>query len=52
MIVPSLWPKMRTAAAKSDLRARAEENTRLMLERMLRSLGYTSVTVTFAPSPA
>jgi hypothetical protein len=44
--------KMRTAGAESDLRARAEENTRRMLERMLHSLGYTSVSVTFAPSPA
>ena len=44
--------KMRAAAAESDLRGRAEQNTRSMLEGMLRALGYTSVTVTFAPSPA
>jgi hypothetical protein len=44
--------KMRSAAAESDLRKKAEENTRHMLEGMLRSLGFTSVTVTFAPSPA
>ncbi|MFN2503490.1 MAG: DUF4230 domain-containing protein [Acidimicrobiales bacterium] len=43
--------KMRTAAGESDLPARAEANTRTMLEGMLRPLGYTSVTVTFAPSP-
>ncbi|MCA1692936.1 MAG: DUF4230 domain-containing protein [Actinobacteria bacterium] len=43
--------KMRAAAGESDLRARAEKNTRTMLEGMLRPLGYTSVTVTFAPSP-
>ena len=39
--------KMQAAAASSDLRARAEQNTRAMLESMLRSLGYTQVTVTF-----
>ncbi|MDQ4096303.1 MAG: DUF4230 domain-containing protein [Actinomycetota bacterium] len=44
--------KMTAAASESDLRARAEENTRRMLDGMLRALGYTSVTVTFAPSPA
>ena len=44
--------KMRSAAAASDLRARAEENTRRMLEGMLRSMGFTRVSVTFAPSPA
>ncbi|MDP8937654.1 MAG: DUF4230 domain-containing protein [Actinomycetota bacterium] len=44
--------KMRTAAAASDLRTRAEQNTRQMLEGTLRSLGFTTVTVTFAPSPA
>jgi hypothetical protein len=44
--------KMRTAAAESDLRARAEHNTRQMLEAMLRSLGFTEITVNFAPSPA
>ena len=43
--------KMRDAAAESDLRKRAEENTRRMLEGMLRALGYTSVSVTFSPTP-
>lgn len=42
--------KMQTAADSSDLRARAEENTRNMLEGTLRSLGFSAVTVTFAPS--
>ncbi len=31
--------------------ARAEQNTRAMLESMLRSLGYTQVTVTFRDPP-
>ncbi|MGH9225463.1 MAG: DUF4230 domain-containing protein [Acidimicrobiales bacterium] len=44
--------KMAAAALGSDLRARAETNTRIMLENMLPTLGYTSVTVTFAPAPA
>ncbi len=44
--------KLRTAAAASDLRPRAEENTRRMLEGMLGALGFTSVTVTFAANPA
>ncbi len=43
--------KMRSAAAASDLRAKAEQNTRQMLEGMLRSLGFSSVTVTFEPPP-
>jgi hypothetical protein len=43
--------KMRDAAASSDLRRRAEENTRRMLEGMLGALGYTSVSVTFSPTP-
>ena len=43
--------KMRDAANQSDLRTRAEDNTRHMLEGMLRALGYSSVTVTFAPPP-
>jgi hypothetical protein len=38
-----------TAAARdSGLAARAEANTRKMLEGLLRSLGYTTVTVTYA----
>ena len=44
--------KLRAAAAASDLRAKAEENTRRMLEGMLGALGFTSVTVTFAANPA
>jgi Protein of unknown function (DUF4230) len=44
--------KMQAAAAESDLRARAEQNTRAMLESMLRSLGYRDVTVTFRDPPA
>jgi len=44
--------KMQAAAAASDLRARAEHNTRQMLEGTLRSLGFTNVTVTFAANPA
>lgn len=43
--------KMRAAANESDLRRRAEDNTRRMLEGMLRALGYTDVTVTFSPAP-
>lgn len=44
--------KMKAAAAASDLSARAEANTRKMLESLLGNLGFTSVTVTFVPSPA
>jgi Protein of unknown function (DUF4230) len=44
--------KMQAAAAQSDLRDRAERNTRAMLESMLRSLGYTDVTVTFRDPPS
>jgi len=44
--------KMQVAAAASDLRTRAEQNTRHMLEATLRSLGFTTVTVTFAANPA
>jgi hypothetical protein len=36
------------AARDSGLAQRAEDNTRKMLDGMLRSLGYTSVTVTYA----
>jgi hypothetical protein len=36
------------AAKESGLVERARENTRKMLEGLLRSLGYTSVTVTYA----
>jgi len=44
--------KMKLAAAASDLSARAEQNTRKMLESLLGNLGFTSVSVTFVPSPA
>jgi len=44
--------KMRDAAGQSDLRAKAEQNTRSMLQGMLKALGYTSVNVSFSPSPA
>jgi hypothetical protein len=43
--------KMREAAGASDLRAKAEANTRSMLEGMLRALGYSSVNVSFSPTP-
>jgi len=43
--------KMEAAAAQSTLLAQAERNTRAMLESMLRSLGYTDVTVTFRDPP-
>ncbi len=43
--------KMAAAADESDLRPRAEQNTRHMLEGMLRALGYTDITVNFAPNP-
>lgn len=43
--------KMRDAANTSDLRARAEDNTRKMLEGMVRALGYANVSVTFSPAP-
>jgi Protein of unknown function (DUF4230) len=44
--------KMQAAAAESDLVARAEQNTRAMLQSMLRSLGYRDVTVTFRDPPS
>jgi hypothetical protein len=43
--------RMQAAAADSGLQAQAEENTRAMLESMLRSLGYRDVTVTFRDPP-
>ncbi len=36
------------AARDSGLPARAQDNTKQMLEQMLKSLGYTAITVTFA----
>lgn len=44
--------KMQQAADQSDLRKRAEDNTTKMLQGMLRSLGFTDVTVSFTPNPA
>jgi hypothetical protein len=44
--------KMQAAAAESDLKARAEQNTRAMLQSMLRSLGYQQVNVTFRDPPS
>ena len=43
--------KMQAAADDSDLKARAEQNTRAMLQSMLRSLGYREVNVTFRDPP-
>ncbi|RJL24582.1 DUF4230 domain-containing protein [Bailinhaonella thermotolerans] len=42
--------KIAEAAAASELRGRAEQNTRLMLENLLKSLGFTQVTVTVPPA--
>jgi len=42
--------KIAAAALDSQLPQRAEQNTRSMLTGMLRSLGFTSVTVNFASS--
>lgn len=41
--------KVDAAAAKSDLTTRAATNTRAMLTGLATSLGYESVTITFAP---
>jgi hypothetical protein len=41
--------KIQTAAKDSGLIERAEKNTRAMLVGMLGSLGFTNVTVNFAP---
>lgn len=38
--------KIQAAAAESNLRQRADANTKLMLENMLRALGFKRVTVT------
>ncbi|MEU7739510.1 DUF4230 domain-containing protein [Nonomuraea sp. NPDC049158] len=43
--------KIAEAAASSDLRARADTNTKAMLEGMLKSLGFSKVTVKFADQP-
>ncbi|SCL62881.1 DUF4230 domain-containing protein [Micromonospora chersina] len=42
--------RISAAARDSGLTARAEENTRKMLEGLLRSLGYQKVTVTYTAS--
>lgn len=44
--------KIQSAATQSGLVKRAETNTRLMLNGMLKSLGYTDVTVTFGNETA
>jgi hypothetical protein len=43
--------RLQAAATESGLVERAEQNTRAMLTSMLRSLGYTNVTVTFRNPP-
>ncbi|MER7502312.1 DUF4230 domain-containing protein [Nonomuraea pusilla] len=43
--------KIGEAAAASDLRARADANTRAMMEGLLRSLGFSKVTVEFTGEP-
>ncbi|MEV4222844.1 DUF4230 domain-containing protein [Nonomuraea sp. ATR24] len=43
--------KIAEAAVASDLRSRADANTRAMLEGLLRSLGFTKVTVSYAGEP-
>ncbi|RVX47886.1 uncharacterized protein DUF4230 [Nonomuraea polychroma] len=43
--------KIREAAVASDLRARADTNTKAMLSGMLKSLGFTKVTVKFTDEP-
>ncbi|MFI6501017.1 DUF4230 domain-containing protein [Nonomuraea typhae] len=43
--------KIAEAAAASDLRARADTNTKLMLEGLLKSLGFSKVTVRFSDEP-
>jgi hypothetical protein len=43
--------RLEAAAAETGLVERAEQNTRAMLESMLRSLGYRDITVTFRDPP-
>ncbi|MCG5220959.1 DUF4230 domain-containing protein [Streptosporangium sp. KLBMP 9127] len=43
--------KIAEAAAASDLRNRADQNTKRMLEGMLKSLGFEKVSVKFADEP-
>lgn len=40
--------KIAEAAERTELRSRAEQNTKLMLESLVRGLGFERVTVTFA----
>ncbi|WP_327291222.1 DUF4230 domain-containing protein [Streptomyces sp. NBC_01198] len=41
--------KIQDAAKQTELAGRAETNTRMMLQQMLSSLGFTTVNVTFGP---
>jgi hypothetical protein len=43
--------KIAEAAAASDLRDRADKNTKLMLEGMLKSLGFTTVVIKYDDEP-
>ncbi|WP_311932163.1 DUF4230 domain-containing protein [Microbispora sp. H11081] len=43
--------KIAEAAAASDLRSRADQNAKAMMEGMLKSLGFTKITVTYAGEP-
>jgi len=43
--------KIAAAARDSELQARAEKNTRLMLESLLKQLGFERVTITFTGAP-
>ena len=43
--------KISEAAVASDLRARADTNTKQMLEGLLKSLGFTKVTVKYTDEP-
>ncbi|GGK86106.1 hypothetical protein Sme01_39390 [Sphaerisporangium melleum] len=43
--------KIAEAARASDLRARADQNTKLMLEGMLKALGFTKVTIVYTADP-
>ncbi|MFG1811387.1 DUF4230 domain-containing protein [Streptomyces sp. NPDC049040] len=42
--------KIQDAAKQTELTARAETNTRTMLQGMLTSLGFTTVTISFGPA--
>ncbi|WP_405084057.1 DUF4230 domain-containing protein [Microbispora sp. NBC_01389] len=43
--------KIGDAAAAGDLRSRADQNTKAMLEGMLKSLGFTTVTIKYTGEP-